>query len=187
MKYRLLFPLSLILALACSFFNNYQGAFGNALFNLALSGREAERELIAASIRQYNINSASFYSSGGFLAGLDEIPASPYLKRRLFKDITMLKGDGLVMVFDRDRVEVGDIAFLNRDYAVAETHEVWAVGLQDMATRKPIMSVKASSVRARYVLHREDFPGLGETWVIYEVDVYPQDEPVPPLITEPAL
>jgi hypothetical protein len=185
MKYRLLLPLSLILALACSFLNNSPGALEHALF--ALSGREAERERIAASIRQYNRNSASFYSSGGLLAGLDEIPASPYLKRRLFKDITMLKGDGLVMVFDRDRVEVTDIEFINREYAVARTRELWAVGLQDMATRKPVFSVKASRVRARYVLHREDFPGMGETWVVYEVDVYPEDEPVPPLATEPAL
>jgi hypothetical protein len=185
MKYRLLLPLSLILALACSFLNNSPGALEHALF--ALSGREAERDRIAASIRQYNRNSASFYSSGGLLAGLDEIPASPYVKRRLFKDITMLKGDGLVMVFDRDRVEVTDIEFINREYAVARTRELWAVGLQDMATRKPVFSVKASRVRARYVLHREDFPGMGETWVVYEVDVYPEDEPVPPLATEPAL
>jgi len=150
--------------------------------------REKEGRDIGDAIAQYNRNSASFYNSAGFPAGLEEIPAAPLIKRRLFKDINALKGDGLVLVFDRDRTEITDIVFLNRQTAVAKTLEIWAIDLQDIRTREPVFNMKALEVKVRYLLHKEEFPDAEEKkWIIYSVDVYPGDETIPDLDTASVL
>lgn len=181
MKFRRVLILSLILAVTLSFANNKEDAFDNLLFHLNLN-KKGERSAIEAAVMQYNKNSASFYNTGGFLAGLDEIPAAPLLKRRLFKDINMLKGDGLVMVFDKDSITVRKVYFKNKDFGVAETDEVWAVALQDIKTRKPVFNVKAVEVKGRYVFIKEK-----SRWLAYEADVYPKGENVPEFNIKPAL
>lgn len=146
-------------------------------FNLGLD-MKGEIEEIEGAIKQYNINSASFYNTAGLLAGLEEIPAAPLLKRRLFKDINMLKRDGLVLVFDRDRHDIEKVEFIRADLAVVEADEVWAVNLQEAESRKPVSSIKASHVKVRYILKKEPFYNRGIMWVIYDADLYPPDEEV---------
>jgi hypothetical protein len=143
---------------------------------------EGARDAIRTAVGYYNQYSSMFYNTGGDVKGLNEIPAAPLLKRRLFKDITMLKRDGLVMVFDRDKEEFVRISFVSAGSAVAETQETWFVTLQELRTRKPVFSVKAVPVRARYYLKREL-----RGWIVYNADVYPQSEAVPRLDREPAL
>lgn len=171
-----------ILGLFLSFAQNGISAPDNLLFRLKLYNVKEQEEAVRQAVKEYNIVSAGFYSmAGDAKEGLAVIPAAPLLKRRLFKDINMLKRDGLVMVFDRDRDEVKRVYFPRRDIAVAETFEVWAVGLQDVKTRKPAFTVKGVEVKARYLFHKEPYPGHGLRWVAYDVDVYPMDEEIPEL------
>jgi hypothetical protein len=172
-------------ALSISFFNNIDGAVDNFRFFTYLDDREARVESVKAAVRQYNRVSASFYNSAGSLAGLNEMPAAPLLKRRFFKDINMLKREGKVMVFDRDHTEVRRIYFINRDLAVAEAEEVWAIAMQDAATRMPLFNLKAVEVKVRYLFHKEQFLQKGKIWVAHEADVYPKDEKVPELNITP--
>jgi len=167
--------------MSLSFINN-EKALENVRFNLHLYDDRRETDSISAAIMQYNKNSASFYNSAGFLAGLEEIPTTPLLKRRLFKDINMLKGDGLVMVFDKDRVTIRRVYLRNRLYSVAETEEVWAISLQDVRTRQPLFNLKASQVKVRYQLYKDK-----GRWMIFDVDVYPVDEAIPAVDIKRAL
>ncbi|MDT8316475.1 MAG: hypothetical protein RQ824_00600 [bacterium] len=158
-------------------------------FKLGLYDQKSEEEEVKMAVKQYNINSAQFYNTAGEdKSALPIIPAAPLLKRRLFKDINTLKKDGLLIVFDRDRDEFLNIYFPRRDLAVAETREVWAMVLQDVKTREPRTTVKAESVKVRYVLKKEAYSRLGLVWVVYEADVYPDDErAIPPLNIKPVL
>lgn len=180
MKTGYLILISLLLAVAASAAFIRDGALDNLLFRAGLFDRERESKAIDAERGQYNAVSSAFYGTAGeFTAGLDEIPAAPMLKRRLFKDINMLKGDGLVMVFDRDRDELKRVYFINRDLAVAEAEEVWGVNIQDVKTRRPVYNLKAVDVKVRYLFHREPFRGKGKRWIAHKVDVYPMDQEIP--------
>lgn len=144
--------------------------------------RRASIAAVKASIRQYNKASAGIYATGGLRDELAVIPASALVKRRLFQDVNKLMADGAIMVFDRDKDEVERVTFNNRKFAIAEGREVWAVSLQQAASRKPIFNIKASDVRVRYHLRLE-----AGVWVVHAVEVFPPDEPIPPMNTEPAL
>ena len=174
-------------ALSISFINNIDGAVENFKFFVYMNDREAEVESVKAAVEKYNRVSASFYNSAGSLAGLNEMPAVPLLKRRFFKDINMLKRDGMVMVFDRDNTEIKRTYFINRDLAVAESEEVWAIALQDVATRRPVFGLKAVEVRVRYLFHKEQFLEQGKIWVAHEADVYPKGEEIPELNVNPVI
>lgn len=174
--------LSILLASLLSLAQNGISAPDNMLFRLNLYNVKEQKEFVMMAVKEYNLVSSGFYSTAGEAKeGLAYIPAAPLLKRRLFKDINMLKRDGLVMVFDRDRDELKGVYFPKRDVAVAETEEVWAVAIQDVKTRESVTTVKGVEVKARYVLHKEAYPGKGLTWVVHYVDVYPADEDVPDL------
>ena len=177
-------------------------AFTAALFASALHNPEAsdhlrlhlsgslkakEKQAVEEAVVQYNKLASSFYNTAGYMVGLEDIPATQLLKRRIFKDINMLKGDGLVLVFDRDSLQVKKIDFSSRNVALAETEEVWAVAFQALDTRKPVFDVKATEMTVRYLLHREQFLDKGKRWIVYEVDVYPKGEPVPERNVKPAL
>lgn len=181
-RFVFLLCLSMVAAVVLSMWQNRQTVLDGRLFGMLRNSGEGAPDGITNAVRQYNQYSALFYNTGGSVKGLDEIPAAPLLKRRLFKDITMLKRDGLVMVFDRDRESVERITFLSAGRAVAESRETWFVTLQDLGTRKPLFSVKAIEVRARYHLVREP-----RGWIIYRSDVYPLSEEVPPFEPVPAL
>ncbi|MCK5602247.1 hypothetical protein KAR91_10270 [Candidatus Pacearchaeota archaeon] len=180
---------ALLLVSIISFLNNGKGAWDNLMFRLNLYDYEGEVSKVRSAIKQYNINSAQFYNTAGDdKSGLPFIPAAPLLKRRLFKDINMLSGDGLLVVFDRDRDEFIRAYFPRKDLAVAESREVWAMVLQDADTRKPRTTVKAISVKVRYIFKKEPYSNQGLTWVVYEADVYPDDEKeIPPLNIESVL
>lgn len=178
---------SLLIALLSAYFENGRDAAYSFRFHTSSDLKEKEAVDIKKAVAQYNTNSASFYSSAGFLAGLEEIPAVPLLKRMLFKDITMLKGQNLVMVFDKDSVEFDEVRFLNSEIAVAHTREVWGVMLQKMDTRKPISTVKGVEVNVRYSMYKGSLRGEEPRWLIFEVAVYPKDEEIPELNIKPAL
>jgi hypothetical protein len=147
MKSIILIALAVIAGLSASFFINRDEEILNLRYRLNLYDRAKETADIEKAVELYNKYSASFYNTAGYIEGLSEIPAAPLVKRRLFKDINMLKGDGFIMVFDKDKIEVKKISFLNREAAAAETDEVWMVSLQDIDTRKPVYNVKASNER----------------------------------------
>ena len=186
MRTRHLIIFSAVISILFSAINNQNGILENLRFNLRLD-RQEEIASIKAAVEQYNTNSAGFYNSAGLLAGLEEIPAAPLLKRRLFKDINMLKGEGLVVVFDKDAVEVTDVLFDNRDFAEVRTIEVWAISLQDRRTRKPVFNVKALEINVRYLFYKGRLRDEEKRWIVYEVDVYPEDEEVPELNIKPAI
>jgi len=188
MKNKLLIPAALAIAFAVSAVHNGRAAFPILLSPLGVVEEQRAIDDIIMSIKQYNKNSAGFYSTAGdSLEGLAVIPASQLLKRRLFQDINMLKRDGLVMVFDLDSQKVKHSRLLNRTTATATTEEVWAIALQDVQTRKPLSNVKAITVSVRYLLHYELNSTGNATWVIYEADVYPKGETVPDLNIERVL
>jgi hypothetical protein len=162
MKHIILIVLAVITGFSAAFFINRDEAVMNLRHTLNLYDRAEETDYIKKAVELYNKYSASFYNTAGYIEGLGEIPAAPLVKRRLFKDINMLKGDGLIL-------------------------EVWMVSLQDIDTRKPEFNVKASVVKVRYMLHKEPFPEEKEQWIIYRVDVYPEDEEVPQWSIEPVL
>ncbi len=139
-------------------------------------------ESIKTAVHYYNQYSSMFYNTGGEVMGLNEIPAAPLLKRRLFKDISMLKRDGLIMVFDRDAEEIVKVYFPLRGDAVAETKETWFITLQEYGTRKPVYSIKAVPLKVRYHLKKEP-----RGWIVYETDVYPGLEDIPVLNRRQAL
>jgi hypothetical protein len=179
--------LSLLIACMSAYLANGADALENLRFHISSALKEREREDIREAVRQYNTNSASFYSSAGFLAGLEEIPAAPLLKRMLFKDITMLKGQNLVMIFDKDTVEFDEVRFVSRLIAVAHTHEVWGVVLQKTDTRRPVSTVKGVEVNVRYFMYKGSLRGEEPRWIVFEVAVYPKDEEVPELNIKPVL
>ncbi len=187
MKRFLFIGSAILLGLILAFVSAGHGAFANFMFSLGLYDSASKEAAVEESVRRYNGVSARFYSAGGELEGLATIPATPLLKRRLFKDITMLRGDGLVMVFDLDRMAVEHVEFPNRIEAVAHTSEVWAVALQDFDTREPVLNVKAIEVSVRYHLYRVPYGGGPERWVVYDVDVYPRGADIPPFERGPAL
>jgi hypothetical protein len=187
MKKRYTIVASLFIALILSFINNQHDGIENARFYLGLYDREQEIEAIHRAVLDYNKYSSSFYNTGGYLEGLGDIPAAPLVKRRHFQDINILKGDGLVMVFDRDRLETKNIFFIDRKLAVAETEEVWAISLQEFDSRKPVFNAKALTIRARYLFRKEKNQADGYRWIAHEVDVYPEDEHVPALNLKPVL
>lgn len=174
--------LSILLASLLSLAQNGISAPDNLLFRLNLYNVNEQEEAVKLAVKEYNMVSSGFYSMGGEAReGLDVIPAAPLVKRRLFKDINMLKRDGLLMVFDRDSDEVKRIYFPRRDIGVAETEEVWAVAIQDVNTREPVTGIKGVKVKVRYVFHKEPYPGYGLRWVAHYVDVYPNNEETPEL------
>jgi hypothetical protein len=176
-----------MLSLGLSLFSSGRDAFQNAAFNLSPEKRGKEAQLIESAIKNYNKYATTFYNTGDYIRGLTEIPADALLKKRLVQDINMLKNDGLVMVFDRDRVTLRDVSFRNRQFAVAVTEEVWLIALQDTYTRKPVFNVKGSEIKVRYLLRKEEFHKQGEKWIIHEADVYPGAETVPELNVLPVL
>ena len=177
-------------ALAALLLAAFQGrtAFENLKFHIGLFDKKGETEAVKAAVREYNGIGAAFYSTAAdAIQGLDYIPASRLLKRRFFLDINQLKTEGLLMVFDRDREAVTNVSFLNRELAVVETEEVWAIALQKARTREMVFNVKAYESRGRYLLHKEEYNKMNDIWVVYQIDVYPKNEDIPKLDFEPAL
>ena len=168
-------------------FSNGPGSFKDLGFHLGIYPKQREIKAIEQAVADYNRLSASFYSSGGLQEGLDEIPAGPLMKRRLFQDINVLRNDGMVMVFDKDRFERKDITFLDRETATLEAREIWAIMFQDAETRKPLSTVKASSINVRYLLHKQIHRMAGYVWIVLECDVFPQEEKIPPMSIGPVL
>ncbi len=170
-----------------SIVSNDKDGLQNARFSLGLYDGKAETRAVEETIKEYIKNSAGLYNTGGFVDILEEIPAVPMIKRRIMKDINMLKGDGLIMVFDKDDADVTHLEVNNRMFAEARTREVWAVVLQDAVTRAPVFNIKAIAVNARYLLYKGSLRGEEERWIVYHVDVYPEGEDIPALNMKPVI
>jgi hypothetical protein len=171
-----------ILAFWCALISNGTEAVGNMVFNLHLVPRGADERRISAAIHQYNSASAGIYLSGGLKDELNIIPALQLQKRRLFQDVNLLKGDGIVMVFDRDEEKVTRVTFVNPQFALAESEENWAVALKSATTFAPSSNVKGCRVRVRYQMRR----ARGQ-WVVDAAEVFPRNETIPEPNVAPVL
>ncbi len=173
--------IALTVATALSFFQNLPDAPANLLFH-AHVGREKELARIQQTIRQYNKASAGVYDTAGVKEELNVMPAAPLLKRALFQDINILRNNGQLMVFDLDSQKVEKVDFITKDFVLAVTREVWGVVVQDYYTRKRLTNVKATEVKARYHLRREN-----KQWIVHDVEVFPAAADIPEPNFKPAL
>lgn len=173
----------LVTALILSCMAEPSGArLDNLLFRLGMN-HDAEEKLVRKAVREYNAATSGIYSTSGLaIQELDVIPASDVEKRRIYKDVNLLRTDGLLVVFDRDKETIESVEFLNRQRVTVVSSETWVLKMQDFATRRALTNLKGSQVRCRYHLWR-----IKGRWLVDQVEVFPVDEKMPPLNIKPAL
>jgi hypothetical protein len=183
MRYARRLTVTLLLALLIAFFAAPRGGrVKSALFHLGI-GKGKEIEQIRKAVRTYNSSTQGVYATAGLAVDeLAVIPATGQEKRRIYKDVNMLRTANLMVVFDKDKEVVEQVSFLDRTRAVAVTDEVWVLVLQEFTTRRKITNLKASQIRCRYHLLHYD-----GTWSVARVEVFPAEEALPSLNYRPAL
>jgi hypothetical protein len=175
--------LPLLLALTVAFFCAPRGGrVKRALFHLGIS-RVAEEAQLRRLVRTYNAATQGSYATAGLaVEELAVIPAYNLEKRRIYKDINLLRLSGKMVVFDKDKETIEKVTFVNRDEAFVTTSEMWVMVLQDFATRRKLTNLKASQVQCRYhLLYHEG------VWKVERAEVFPVDEKLPPLNVRPVL
>lgn len=160
----------LFLAFAGSCLQHRTNCLPNLLFNLGV-GRQAERDLVKKTIKQYNSVTAGFYASGGYLGEFPLLPADNLIKRKHYQNIVQLNRDGVVLVFDQDKSVSQKIHFYNRNQACVLATEQWAMAFQDAQTREKLSKVKGTSLAVRYMMRREQ-----GKWIVSDVEVFPGTE-----------
>jgi hypothetical protein len=166
----------IILAMCVSLFSHPQG-LRNLGFHLGIYDSGSEEKEIEETLKIFNRNFASFFNTGGSLAGLNEFPAANMIKRRIFQEINDWKKNNQVIVYDRDVFELESIEFLSAVSAAAVAREVWFLTIQDRETRKSLMSgVKANSIRVRYSMKKHE-----DNWRVIEYEVFGSDDEIPAL------
>jgi len=166
----------ILLALCLSLFSHDQG-LRNFGFSLGMYDHEKEAKAIEETLKLFNRNFASFFNTGGSLAGLNEFPAANMIKRRIFQEINDWKKNNQIIVYDRDVFELESVDLLSPVSAVAVAREVWFLTIQDRDTRKSLMSgVKANPIRVRYVMRKEN-----NNWRVFEYEVFGVDDDIPEL------
>lgn len=140
---------------------------------------EGETKAVKESIRLFSATYAGFYASAGGLEGLNVIPAAQMVKRRIFQDILAVLDTGRVLVLDRDRSDVRRVQFTDLTHAVAVVDEAWFMAYQDYFTRRPLPDKKANYVTVRYFLKKQ-----WGRWIVFEYDVFGQEDQLPPLRPE---
>jgi hypothetical protein len=164
----------IILALFVSFISHEQGLM-NLGFHLGTYESEKEEKKIEDTLRLFNRNFASFFNTGGGLAGLNEFPAANMIKRRIFQEINDWKKNNQIIVYDRDVFELESIDLMSPVSAVAIAREVWFLTVQDRETRKSLSrGVKANPVRIRYLMKKD-----GDNWRVLEYEVFGVDDDIP--------
>jgi hypothetical protein len=117
---------------------------------------------------------AGFYATG-YMAGLVAFPAENPIRRRIFQDINNWEQAGKRLVLDHDRSTVPEISFITPDLSTAVVRENWFSVYQDIRTRRQISTKLANMITVRYYLRKQ-----WGRWIIFEYEVYPQEEKIPP-------
>ena len=166
----------IVLAMCVSFLS-HQHRLRNLGFHLGMYDRGNEEKEIEETLKLFNRNFASFFNTGGSLAGLNEFPAANMIKRRIFQEISDWKKNNQVIVYDRDVFELESTEFLSAVSAIAVAREVWFLTIQDRDTRKSLMSgVKANSIRVRYRMKKHE-----DNWRVIEYEVFGSNDEIPAL------
>jgi len=175
--------LALLLALAVAFFCAPRGErINRALFSMGI-GRKADAAQLQQLVRRYNAATQGSYATAGLAVDeLAVIPAFPVEKRRIYKDINLLRVSGKMVVFDKDKVTIDKVKFVGRDEAFVTSSELWVLVLQDFATRRKLTNLKASQIQCRYHFLRHE-----GAWKVERMEVFPGEEKLPPLNVRPVL
>jgi len=139
---------------------------------------KVEKE-VGDTLNLFNRNFATFFNTGGNLAGLNEFPAANMIKRRIFQEINEWKKKNQLLVYDKDSFEIENITLLNTVTAVAVANEVWFLNVQEKDTRKKLSPVKANPIQVRYFLKKRD--GM---WGVVEYEVFGSKDDIPELKIE---
>ena len=168
----------IILALSVSLFSHEEGLL-NLRFHLGIyDSTKVEKEL-EDTLNLFNRNFATFFNTGGNLAGLNEFPAANLIKRRIFQEINDWKKKNQLLVYDKDSFEIVNITLLNTVTAVAVAKEVWFLNVQERETRKKLSPVKANPIQVRYFLKKVQ----GE-WGVIEYEVFGSKDDIPEMKIE---
>jgi hypothetical protein len=151
----------------------------NIRFNLGFHNQAADEKDIQETLRLFNKHFATFFNTGGKLAGLNEFPAANLIKRRIFQEINEWKKKNQILVYDKDSFEIEEITLLNPVNAIALTKEVWFLSIQEKDTRKKLSPVKANSIRVRYILNK-----INNKWGVFEYEVFGNEDDIPALKME---
>jgi hypothetical protein len=138
------------------------------LFNLHLYDRKDETEQVKKTIKQFNIDFATVFNTGGSTHIIDEYPASNLVKRRTYHEANLWAGQKRVIVYDRDRTEIEDIRLYSPFTAVVVAREDWYINVQDSETRKYLTPLKANVIKVRYFLRKYDSKG----WIVEDYEVF---------------
>jgi hypothetical protein len=168
----------IILALSVSLFSHEEGLL-NLRFHLGIYDSAKIKKELRDTLNLFNRNFATFFNTGGNLAGLNEFPAANMIKRRIFQEINEWKKKNQLLVYDKDTFEIVNIHLVNPVTAVTVAKEVWFLNVQERDTRKKLSSVKANPIQVRYILKR-----LKGNWGVIEFEVFGSKDEIPELKIE---
>jgi hypothetical protein len=143
-------------------------------YHLGLYNLNNEKELLKKAIKQFNIDYATVFNTGGTTYVIDEYPAANLVKRRTYQEANIWARQKMVLVYDRDKTKFEDIRFYSPYRAVVVTKELWFLNFQDIKTRKYLSPLKADKIRVRYLMKK--VPGKG--WIVQDYEVYSDKEKV---------
>ncbi|RMG71290.1 MAG: hypothetical protein D6710_06185 [Nitrospirae bacterium] len=143
-------------------------------YHLGLYDLKKEEKLLRKTIKQFNIDYATVFNTGGTTYVLDEYPAANLVKRRTYQEANIWAAQGLVLVYDRDKTIIEGIRFYGPFRAVVVAKELWFINFQDIKTRKYLSPLKADRIRVRYLMKK--VPGKG--WIVQDYEVYSDKEKV---------
>jgi hypothetical protein len=167
--------ISAVLSLLAAFLST-PGSGDQFRFKIGYYDRQAEEAAIQDTLALFRATLAGFYMTGGNVAGLNMFPAEKMLKRNIFKDININLDAGRVLVMDRDRIELKQIVFSDRNHATAVFDETWFMQFQNAGTRRPLSGNKANLITARYFLKK-----MWSRWVVISYEVYGREDILPPV------
>ncbi len=168
----------IILASSVSLFSHEKGLM-NLAFHLGMHDKAAVEKNVVETLNLFNRNFATFFNTGGNLAGLNEFPAAKMIKRRVFQEISDWKKKNQLLVYDKDSFEIENMQLVNHVTAVAVAKEVWFLNVQEMGSRKKLSPVKANPIQVRYFLKKVD-----GAWRVVEYEVFGSRDDIPALNME---
>lgn len=168
----------MLLALMVSLFSHSEG-LQNFKFQLGMYDEAIDEKAIAETLKLFNKHFATFFNTGGNLAGLNEFPAANMIKRRIFQEINKWTKDNQIIVYDKDVFEIETIDLLDPVSAVVLVKEVWFLSIQERETRKHLSPVKANPLRVRYFMKKTD-----GSWRVVEFEVFAGTDDITPVRIE---
>ncbi len=150
-------------------------------YHLGLYDLKKEEKLIKKSIKQFNIDYATVFNTGGTTYVIDEYPAANLVKRRTYQEANIWARQKMVLVYDRDKTTIEGIRFYSPFRAVVVAKELWFLNFQDIKTRDYLSPLKADKIRVRYLMKK--VPGKG--WIVQEYEVYSDTEKVTTEVDRP--